>query len=107
LHVGDVIQSDGSGDLTEPNAGERGNVKDQTGRTNSVNDKSIDPGMGKIESLDKLLETLPDYNVQPLWTVMDAVVCFLPTFECTATKSEGSAGAKPKVYSSRMEIQRD
>jgi len=30
--------------------------------------------MSRIESLDKLLSTLPEYNVQPLWTVMDAVV---------------------------------
>jgi gentisate 1,2-dioxygenase len=30
--------------------------------------------MSKIESLEKLLKTLPEYNVQPLWTVMDAVV---------------------------------
>jgi len=30
--------------------------------------------MSRIESLDKLLNTLPEYNVQPLWTVMDAVV---------------------------------
>jgi hypothetical protein len=35
--------------------------------------------MAKIESLDKLLETLPEYNVQALWTVMDTVVCF-PAF---------------------------
>jgi len=30
--------------------------------------------MSRIESLGKLLNTLPKYNVQPLWTVMDAVV---------------------------------
>jgi hypothetical protein len=32
--------------------------------------------MAAIENLDILLQTLPAYNVQPLWTVMDAVVCF-------------------------------
>ena len=34
--------------------------------------------MSKIENLEMLLETLPAYNVQPLWTVMDAVVSSQP-----------------------------
>jgi gentisate 1,2-dioxygenase len=40
--------------------------------------------MSGIENLEKLLQTLPDYNVQPLWTVMDAVV--LPDVSHPLTK---------------------
>jgi hypothetical protein len=39
--------------------------------------------MAGIETLDRLLQTLPEYNVQPLWTVMDAVVsCPILTRRC-------------------------
>jgi len=38
--------------------------------------------MANIETLDSLLQTLPEYNVQPLWTVMDAVVSF---FSCSGS----------------------
>lgn len=35
---------------------------------------NVSDTMSTIDTLDKLLNTLPEYNVQPLWTVMDAVV---------------------------------
>ena len=43
-------------------------------RAPSLTSNNHNQKMSKLDSLESLLNTLPAYNVQPLWTVMDAVV---------------------------------
>jgi hypothetical protein len=54
------------------------------------------------ETLEKLLKTLPAYNVQPLWTVMDAVVLSWHWYELIV----GSSNAESESNTSSLEVHR-